>query len=516
MTMQDKLEELAQRHEASRAGGGEAAVERQHARGKLTAHERVERLFDPDSFVELDALTAHNVLEFGLADRRVPGDSVVTGYGTVDGRTVFIYAFDFTVLGGTLSLTAARKINKVQDMATRTGAPIIGIMDSGGARIQEGVDSLAGYGNVFVRNVLASGVVPQISLIMGPSAGGAVYSPAITDFIIMEEGVGQMYITGPDVIRAVTGEVVTHEQLGGATPHTTQSGVAHFAAPGEDECLDIARQLLSFMPSNNEDDPPEFSTDDPADRLCPELREMVPVNPNEPYDVREVIECIVDNGEFLEVHSRWAANIVVGLARFNGRSVGIVSQQPMVLAGTLDINAAIKAARFVRFCDAFNIPIVTLTDVPGYLPGVEQEHSGIIIHGAKLLYAYAEATVPKVSVVTRKSYGGAFLVMSSQMLRGDIGYAWPGAQMAVMGSEGAADIIFRDRIRSAENPDEERQRAIEEYNTQFLNPYIAAARGYIEDVIDPADTRKLIIRALEMLRNKRDTMPPRKHGNIPL
>ena len=354
--MDQKLDELAKRHEASRAGGGAAAVERQHARGKLTAHERVERLYDPDSFVELDALTAHNVLEFGLADRKVPGDSVVTGYGTIDGRTVFIYAFDFTVLGGTLSLTAARKINKVQDMAMKTGAPIIGIMDSGGARIQEGVDSLAGYGNVFVRNVLTSGVVPQISLIMGPSAGGAVYSPAITDFIIMEDGVGQMYITGPDVIRAVTGEVVTHEQLGGATTHTTQSGVAHFAAQGEDECLDLARELLSFMPSNNEEDAPEFSTDDPADRLCPELREVVPVNPNEPYDVRDVIHCLVDSSEFLEVHARWAANIVVGFARFNGRSTGIVAQQPMVLAGTLDINAAIKAARFVRFCDAFNIP----------------------------------------------------------------------------------------------------------------------------------------------------------------
>ncbi len=516
MSMEQKLAELAQRHEASHAGGGAAAVERQHARGKLTAHERIESLFDPDSFQELDPLTSHNVLEFGLENRRVPGDSVVTGYGAIDGRTVFIYAFDFTVLGGTLSLTAARKINKVQDMALKTGAPIIGIMDSGGARIQEGVDSLAGYGQVFVRNVLTSGVVPQISLIMGPSAGGAVYSPAITDFIIMEDGVGQMYITGPDVIRTVTGEVVTHEQLGGAMAHTTKSGVAHFAAHGEEDCLNLVRHLLSFMPSNNQEDAPEFASPDPIDRPCPELRDIVPVNPNEPYDVRDVIQCIVDSGEFLEVHALWAANIVVGFARFNGRAAGIVAQQPMVLAGTLDINAAIKAARFVRFCDCFNIPIVTLTDVPGYLPGVEQEHSGIITHGAKLLYAYAEATVPKVSVVTRKSYGGAFLVMSSQMLRGDISYAWPGAEMAVMGSEGAADIIFRDRIRSAENPDEERQRAIEEYNEQFLNPYIAAARGYIEDVIDPTDTRKLIIRALDMLRNKRDTMPPRKHGNIPL
>ena len=514
--MDQKLAELAQRQQASRAGGGASAVERQHARGKLTAHERIEKLFDPGSFQELDALAAHNVLEFGLAERRVLGDSVVTGYGAVDGRTIFVYAFDFTVLGGTLSLTAARKINKVQDMAMKTGAPIIGIMDSGGARIQEGVDSLAGYGNVFVRNVLTSGVVPQISLIMGPSAGGAVYSPAITDFIIMEDGVGQMYITGPDVIRTVTGEIVTHEQLGGATAHTTKSGVAHFAVSGEDECLELTRHLLSYLPSNNEEDAPEFPDSDPVDRSCPELREIVPINPNEPYDVRDVINTIVDSTEFLEVHARWAANIVVGFGRFNGRSAGIVAQQPMVLAGTLDISAAIKAARFVRFCDCFNIPIVTLTDVPGYLPGVEQEHMGIITHGAKLLYAYAEATVPKVSVVTRKSYGGAFLVMSSQMLRGDIGYAWPGAEMAVMGSEGAADIIFRDRIRGAENPDEERKKAIAEYKEQFLNPYVAASRGYIEDVIDPADTRKLIIRALDMLRNKRDTMPARKHGNIPL
>ena len=516
MTMEEKLAELARHREASRSGGGEAAVERQHARHKLTAYERIEYLMDTDSFIELDAFATHNVTEFGLADRKVLGDSVVTGYGAIDSRTIFIYAFDFTVLGGTLSMTAARKITKVQDMAVKTGAPIIGIMDSGGARIQEGVDSLAGYGNIFLRNVLSSGVVPQISLIMGPSAGGAVYSPALTDFIIMESGIGQMYITGPDVVRAVTGEEVTHEQLGGALPHTTQSGVAHFAAEGEEECLDLVRNLLSFLPSNNMEDTLFSQTDDPPDRACPELREIVPIDPNIPYDVRDLIETIVDEREFLEVHQLWAPNIVVGFARFNGRTAGIVAQQPMVLAGTLDINAAIKAARFVRFCDCFNIPLVTLTDVPGYLPGVEQEHRGIISHGAKLLYAYAEATVPKVTVVTRKSYGGAFLVMSSQMLRGDITYAWPAAEMAVMGAEGAADIIFRDRIRNAEDPEAERKAAISEYSEQFLNPYIAASRGYIEDVIDPADTRRLIIRALEMLQNKRDTLPPKKHGNIPL
>lgn len=471
---------------------------------------------DPDSFVEMDAFATHNVTDFGLADRRVPGDSVVTGYGNIDGRTAFIFAFDFTVLGGTLSMAAARKITKIQDMAMKTGTPIIGIMDSGGARIQEGVDSLAGYGNVFLRNVLSSGVVPQISVIMGPSAGGAVYSPALTDFIIMEQGVGQMYITGPDVIRSVTGEEVTHEQLGGATTHTVTSGVAHFAADGEEGCLDLVRDLLSFLPSNNMEDAPSFSVNDSPDRSCPELHDIVPADANQPYDVRDVIHAIGDEGQFLEVHERWAPNIVVGFGRFDGRTVGIIGQQPMVLAGTLDIHAAIKAARFVRFCDCFNIPLVTLTDVPGYLPGVEQEHNAIIVHGAKLLYAYAEATVPKVNVVTRKSYGGAFLVMSSQMLRGDINYAWPGAQMAVMGAEGASDIIFRERIRNAEDPEAERKKAIAEYTEQFLNPYVAASRGYIEDVIDPADTRKMIISALKMLENKRDTLPPKKHGNIPL
>ncbi len=514
--MEEKLAELSRMREASRAGGGAAAVERQHSRGKLTARERIDLLLDTDSFMEIGAFVTHNTSEFGLADRRILGDSVVTGYGKVDGRTVVVYSFDFTVLGGTLSLAAAQKITKLQDFAMKYGHPVIGINDSGGARIQEGVDSLAGYGEVFQRNVLASGVVPQISLIMGPSAGGAVYSPALTDFIIMENGVGQMYITGPDVIRAVTGEEVTHEQLGGAMAHTVTSGVAHFSASGEETTLELVRSLLSFLPSNNMEDPPTFDSLDPPDRSTEALREIVPINPNQPYDMRDVIREMIDEREFLEVHELWAPNIVVGFARMAGRAVGIVGQQPMVLAGALDIKAAIKAARFVRFCDCFNVPLVTLTDVPGYLPGVDQEHGGIINHGSKLLYAYAEATVPKVSVVTRKSYGGAFLVMSSQALRGDINYAWPGAEIAVMGSEGAVNIIYRDRIRTAEDPEAERKLAISEYQERFANPYIAAGRGYIEDVIDPAETRKAIIRALEMLQNKRDTLPPKKHGNIPL
>jgi propionyl-CoA carboxylase beta chain len=466
--------------------------------------------------MELGGFVTHNMSEFGLADRRILGDAVVTGYGKVDGRTVAVYAFDFTVLGGTLSMAAAQKIAKIQDFSMKYGYPVIGIIDSGGARIQEGVDSLAGYGDVFLRNVLASGVVPQISLIMGPSAGGAVYSPALTDFIIMENGIGQMYITGPDVIRAVTGEDVSHEQLGGAMAHTATSGVAQFSANGEEGTLDLVRSLLGFLPSNNMEDPPSFKSTDASDRSTPELRELVPTNPNQPYDMRGVIHAVIDESEFLEVHELWAPNIVVGFARMAGRAIGIVGQQPMVLAGALDIKASIKAARFVRFCDCFNIPILTLTDVPGFLPGVDQEHGGIITHGSKLLYAYAEATVPKVNIVTRKSYGGAFLVMSSQALRGDINYAWPGAEIAVMGSEGAANIIYRDRIRNADDSESERSEAINEYQERFANPYIAASRGYIEDVIDPAETRTAVTRAFEMLQNKRDTLPPKKHGNIPL
>ncbi len=516
MTMEEKLAELARMREASQAGGGEAAIERQHSRGKLTARERINLLLDPDSFMELGGFVTHNTSEFGLADRRILGDAVVTGYGKVDGRTVAVYAFDFTVLGGTLSMAAGQKIAKIQDFSMKYGYPVIGIIDSGGARIQEGVDSLAGYGDVFLRNVLASGVVPQISLIMGPSAGGAVYSPALTDFIIMENGIGQMYITGPDVIRAVTGEDVSHEQLGGAMAHTATSGVAQFSANGEEGTLDLVRSLLGFLPSNNMEDAPSFNSTDASNRSTPELRELVPTNPNQPYDMRRVIRAVIDEGEFLEVHELWAPNIVVGFARMAGRAVGIVGQQPMVLAGALDIKASIKAARFVRFCDCFNIPILTLTDVPGFLPGVDQEHGGIITHGSKLLYAYAEATVPKVNVVTRKSYGGAFLVMSSQALRGDINYAWPGAEIAVMGSEGAANIIYRDRIRNADDPEAERSEAINEYQERFANPYIAASRGYIEDVIDPAETRMAVTRAFEMLQNKRDTLPPKKHGNIPL
>ncbi len=517
MTMQDKLDELSKRRSASSQGGGEAAIERQHARGKMTAHERINRLLDPGTFIELDPFVTHDVNEFGIADRKVPGDSVVTGYGKIDGRTVFVYAFDFTVLGGTMSLVASKKTMKVQDLALKTGSPIIGILDSGGARIQEGVDSLWGVGQIFQRNVLSSGVIPQISIIMGPAAGAAVYSPALTDFIIMEKGVGQMYITGPDVIKTVTGEEVTHEQLGGADAHTTMSGVAHFGTDGEEESLDLARDLLSFLPSNNLEDSTFADTADNPSRPTPELMDLVPEDPNQPYDMRDFIDSIVDiGGGFLEVHQSWAQNIVVGFGRFNGKTTGIIGQQPMVMSGALDIKAAIKAARFVRFCDCFNIPLVTLTDVPGYLPGVDQEHNGIITHGAKLLYAYTEATVPKVGIVTRKAYGGALIVMSSQMLRGDINYAWPGAEMAVMGAEGAANIIFRNRIRESENSEMERKLATQEYQEQFANPYVTASKGYIEDVIDPSDTRKMIVSALSMLENKTDSVPSKKHGNIPL
>ena len=517
MTMEEKLDDLSRRRAMSHEGGGASAVERQHARGKLTAHERIERLLDPGSFTELDAFVTHDVDEFGIGDRKALGDSVVTGYGKIDGRAVFIYSFDFTVLGGTMSLVASKKVNKIQDLALKTGAPIIGIMDSGGARIQEGVDSLWGVGQIFQRNVLSSGVIPQISIIMGPAAGAAVYSPALTDFIVMEKGVGQMYITGPDVIKTVTGEEVTHEQLGGADAHTTMSGVAHFGVDGEEESLDLVRDLLSFLPSNNLEDPPLNDSIDDPERLTPALSELVPSDPNQPYDMRDVIDNIVDSdGGFFEIHQLWAPNIIVGLGRFDGKTVGIVGQQPMIMSGALDIKAAQKAARFVRFCDCFNIPLVTLADVPGYLPGVDQEHNGIISHGAKLIYAYTEATVPKIGIVTRKAYGGALIVMSSQMLRGDINYAWPGAEMAVMGSEGAANIIFRNRIREAEDSEAERLLASKEYQDQFANPYVTASKGYIEDVIAPQDTRKMIIKALNMLENKADSLPAKKHGNIPL
>lgn len=511
-----KLEHLQRLKAQGRLGGGEKRIQQQHAKGKLTARERIALFLDEGSFEELDPLVTHRATEFGLAEQKVLGDAVVTGWGTVDGRTVFVYAQDFTVLGGSLSEAVAEKICKVMDLAMKVGAPVVGMCDSGGARIQEGVFSLAGYGEIFKRNVLASGVIPQISVILGPSAGGATYSPALTDFVFMVRGIGQMYITGPDVIKAVTGEEVTHEELGGAHAHTTKSGVAHFAYDTEAECLQQVRRLLSFLPGNNTEDPPIVDTGDSPDRRDEALRFLVPENPMKSYDVKDIIRRVVDRGDFMEVHERWAPNIVVGFARMAGRPVGIVAQQPQHLAGVLDIDASVKAARFVRFCDCFNIPLVTFVDVPGFMPGVHQEHGGIIRHGAKLIYAYTEATVPKVSVLLRKAYGGAYLVMSSKHLRGDINYAWPTGEVAVMGPEGAVNIIYREHLAKHPDPEGERARLIQDYKERFANPYVAASRGFLDDVIDPAETRPKIIRALTMLANKRDTLPPKKHGNIPL
>jgi len=516
MPAEDRLSELAKLKEQARLGGGQERIEAQHARGKLTARERLAILLDEDSFEEIGALVVHRGTEFGIDKQRFLGDAVVTGYGTIDGRPVFVFAQDFTVIGGSLSEAVAEKIVKVMDLAMKMGAPIIGIDDSGGARIQEGVASLKGYGDIFLRNVLASGVIPQVSVIMGPCAGGAVYSPAITDFVFMVQGTSQMYITGPDVIRAVTGEEVSHEDLGGAVPHSPRRGVCHFAVEGEEACLAEVRRLLSFLPSNNMDDPPRREPDDDPRRTADDMMTVVPDDPMRPYDMHEVIERIVDNGDFLEVHAAWAQSIVVGFARMNGWPVGIVANNPLALAGVLDIDSSRKAARFVRFCDAFNIPIVTLADVPGYLPGTGQEYGGIITHGAKLIYAYSEATVPKVSVVVRKAYGGAYVVMGSKHLRGDINYAWPSGEIAVMGPDGAVNIVFRREIEAAADPDSKRKQLTEEYRQRFANPYVTASRGFIDDVIDPRETRYRIIRALEMLQNKTDTNPPKKHGNIPL
>lgn len=515
-TIRDQTDELKKLKEQASQGGGPRRIEQQHARGKLTARERVELFLDPGSFEELDSFVGHRTTDFGLDEQRFLGDAVVTGSGKVNGRLVFVFSQDFTVLGGSLSEVVAEKICKVMDLAVKSGAPVIGLEDSGGARIQEGVLSLAGYGDIFLRNVMASGVVPQISVIMGPCAGGAVYSPALTDFVFMVSGTGQMYITGPDVIRAVTGEDVTHEQLGGAMSHASRSGVAQFAVEGEEECLRQVARLLSFIPQNNMEDPPALEPTDDPERECPELLDILPSDPNQPYDMKDIIAAVVDHGDFMEVHEHYAANIIVGFARVNGRPVGIVAQQPAYMAGVIDIDSSMKAARFVRFCDCFNIPLVTFVDVPGFMPGVTQEHGGIIKHGAKLIYAYAEATVPKVSVITRKAYGGAYIVMSSKHLRGDINYAWPGGEIAVMGADGAVNIIFREQISRSENPEATRQQLIADYQGKFNNPYAAAARGYIDDVIDPRQTRIKIIRALEMLQNKRDTNPPKKHGNIPL
>ena len=476
----------------------------------------MELLLDPGSFQETGVFVEHRTTDFGMADRRIPGDGVVAGYGTVNGRLTFVFAQDFTVFGGTLSEENAKKICNVMDQALENGAPVIGLNDSGGARIQEGVQSLGGYAEIFLRNTLASGVVPQISAILGPCAGGAVYSPAITDFVLMVKGTSHMFVTGPNVIKTVTNEDVTFEDLGGAMSHNSKSGVAHFAVEDDEACLAAIRRLLSYLPQNNVDDPPRRETNDPPDRMDPRLESIVPLEPNKPYDMKEVIRLVVDDGDLFEVHEHFAPNIVVGFAHLDGRPIGVVGNQPAMLAGVLDIKSSTKAARFVRFCDAFNIPLVTFEDVPGFLPGSEQEWGGIIRHGAKLLYAYCEATVPKLTVVVRKAYGGAYDVMSSKHIRGDYNVAWPQAELAVMGAEGAVNIVYRKEIDSAKDPAAARARLIEEYNEKFANPYVAAALGYLDDVIEPKETRPRLIRALRMLANKRQSLPPKKHGNIPL
>ena len=515
-TSDERLEQLERMRSEALLGGGPVRIERQHTFGKLTARERLDLLLDPGSFVELDAFVTHRATGFGLDREHVLGDGVVTGHGTIEGRLVFVFSQDFTVFGGSLSEAYAEKICKVMDLAMKVGAPVVGLNDSGGARIQEGVASLGGYAEIFLRNVLASGVVPQVSVIMGPCAGGAVYSPAMTDFTIMVEGTSYMFVTGPNVVKTVTHEEVDSEFLGGATTHTTISGVAHLAAPDEATAMDHVRRLLGHLPQNNLGEPPRIASRDPVGRRDPELDHVVPDDPQKPYDMHDVIRRVVDDAEFLEIQPGWAANILVGFARLGGRSVGIVAQQPAVLAGALDIDASIKAARFVRTCDCFNVPLVTFVDVPGFLPGVGQEHGGIIKHGAKLLYAYCEATVPKLTVITRKAYGGAYDVMSSKHIRGDMNFAWPTAQIAVMGAAGAVSIIFKDEIAKATDPAAENRRLVAEYEAEFNNPYVAAARGYIDDVIVPSDTRPRLIRALEMLADKRDTNPAKKHGNIPL
>jgi len=516
MSTEESIQELRQKREEARLGGGQERIDRQHQKGKMTARERVQALLDPDSFREIDMFVTHRATGFGVENRKHLGDSVVTGWGTINGRQVYVFSQDFTVFGGSLSEVHAEKVCKIMDLAMKNGAPVIGLNDSGGARIQEGVVSLAGYAHIFLRNVLASGVVPQISAIMGPCAGGAVYSPAMTDFILMTKETSHMFITGPGVIREVTREEVSFEELGGAMTHASKSGVAHFAAEDEGHCLALIRELISYIPQNNLEDPPFVPTDDPEDRMDEGLASLVPESPNKPYDVKDVIRSVVDDGRFLEIHENWSPNIVVGFGRLGGQSVGVVANQPAALAGVLDIDASRKGARFVRFCDAFNIPLVTFVDVPGFLPGVDQEHNGIILNGAKLLWAYCEAIVPKITIITRKAYGGAYDVMSSKHIRGDISYAWPTSEIAVMGPEGAVSIVFRKEIAAAEDPEAERERLVEEYREQFANPYVAASRGYVDDVIEPRETRPRIIEALRMLANKRDANPPKKHGNIPL
>ncbi|MCF8239818.1 MAG: acyl-CoA carboxylase subunit beta [Melioribacteraceae bacterium] len=519
MPIEDKIKELMEMRQKARLGGGEKRIESQHQKGKYTARERIEMLLDEGSFEEFDMFVSHRTVDFGLDKKHYLSDGVVTGYGTIDGRLVYVFSQDFTVFGGSLSEMYAQKICKVMDKAMKIGAPLIGINDSGGARIQEGVKSLGGYADIFQRNIMASGVVPQISAIFGPCAGGAVYSPALTDFTIMTKGTSYMFVTGPKVVKTVTGETVTEEELGGASIHSSKSGVSHFAVDDEQEGILLIRKLLSYMPQNNLEDPPISVCDDPIDRLDDMLNEIIPENPNKPYDVKDVIFSIVDYNEFVEVQRNYAPNIIIGFAKFNGIPVGIVANQPSYLAGVLDINASRKAARFVRFCDSFNIPVVTLVDVPGFLPGTAQEYGGIILHGAKLLFAYGEATVPKITIILRKAYGGAYDVMSSKHLRGDINYAWPGAEIAVMGPRGAIEVLHAKELKEIED-DAEKAKFINqkenEYKQKFANPYVAAKYGYIDDVIEPRNSRFRIIRALQMLATKKDQNPPKKHSNIPL
>jgi propionyl-CoA carboxylase beta chain len=512
----DRLEELRRRHTAAEEGGGAERRARQHKEGKLSARERIDLLLDEGTFEELDKLVTHRCRDFGMEEQVVPGDGFVTGYGRIHGRLVYVFAQDFTVFGGSLSETNAQKICKIMDLALKTGAPVIGLNDSGGARIQEGVVSLAGYADIFLRNTLASGVVPQISAIMGPCAGGAVYSPAITDFVFMVANTSYMFVTGPDVIKTVTHEDVTKEKLGGSMTHNSVSGVGHFVAADDAECCRMIRELLTYLPQNNREDPPRKASSDPVERMDAALDNVVPKESNLPYDIKDVIHRVVDEGEFFEVHEHWAKNLVVGFARMEGRAIGIVGNQPAFLAGVLDINSSVKGARFVRFCDAFNIPILTFEDVPGFLPGTEQEWGGIIRQGAKLLYAYAEATVPKITVITRKAYGGAYCVMGSKHIRTDVNFAWPSAEIAVMGPEGAVNIVYRRELAAAGDQNGVRQQKVEEFKERFANPFVAAERGYVDDVIEPRETRPRVIRALRMLENKVDTMPRKKHGNIPL
>ncbi len=516
MTNQTKEERLLQMREQARIGGGSEKKEQQRKKGKMTARERIEILMDPGSFRELDMFVQHRTTDFDMEKKKFMGDSVVTGWGTVNGRIVYVFSQDFTVLGGSLGEVHSEKICKIMDMAMKNGAPIIGINDSGGARIQEGVVSLGAYAEIFLRNTLASGLIPQISVIMGPCAGGAVYSPALTDFIFMVKNTSYMFITGPDVVKAVTHEDVSFEELGGASVHSSKSGVCHYMAENETECLESIRSLLEYLPSNNMDEAPHADTKDDPNRMELELDTLIPDEPNKPYDIKEVIRRVVDNGDFFEIHERYAQNIVVGFGHLGGQPVGIVANQPAVLAGVLDIKSSLKGARFVRFCDCFNIPIVVFEDVPGFLPGVDQEHGGIIIHGAKLLHAFCEATVPKLTVITRKAYGGAYDVMNSKHIRGDFNVAWPTAEIAVMGPEGAVNIIFRKEIAEAENPSVKREEMISLYREKFANPYVAASRGYLDDIIEPRETRPRLIEALKMLNKKRDMNPPKKHPNIPL